>query len=140
VSYSHKDYKQLTRLQIHLKPLERQGQLELWDDTRIRVGNKWRNEIREAIESCRIAILLISADFMASDFVQDNELPRILKEAQRHGVRICSIIVGYSNFEDTDLVQYEAVNSPSRPLLLLSIPERDAIFLKVYKMVKETLS
>jgi hypothetical protein len=139
VSYSHKDHKQLARLRTHLKPLERDGRLELWDDTRIQAGDKWRNEIREAIESCRVAILLISADFMASDFIQDNELPRILNEAQRRGVRIFSIIVGYSHFEDTALAQYEAVNSPSRPLLMLSVPERDAIFLKVYEIVKATL-
>ena len=139
VSYSHKDRRQLARLRTHLKPLERGGQLELWDDTRIQAGDKWRNEIREAIESCCIAILLISADFMASDFIQDNELPRILNEAQRRGVRIFSVIVGYSHFEDTALAQYEAVNSPSRPLLMLSVPERDAIFLKVYGIVKAAL-
>lgn len=140
VSYSHKDHKLLARLQTHLKPLERQGQLELWDDTRIQAGDKWRHEIREAIESCRVAILLISADFMASDFIHANELPPLLNGARRRGVRIFSIIVGYSNFEDTELAQFEAVNNPSRPLWLLSSAERDAIFHKVYRIVKDTLS
>ena len=139
VSYSRQDRKLLMRLQTHLKPLERQGRLELWDDTRIQVGDKWRDEIREAIGSCCVAILLISADFMASDFIQGNELPPLLNEAQRRGVRIFSIIVGYSNFEDTDLAQFEAVNNPSRPLWLLSRAERDAVFLKVYRVVKAAL-
>lgn len=140
VSYSHKDRKLLGRLQTHLKPLERQGQLELWDDTRIQAGDKWRSEIREAIDSCSVAILLISADFMASDFIQGNELAPLLDGAQRRGVRIFSIIAGYSNFEDTELVQFEAVNNPSRPLWLLSSAERDAVFLKVYRIVKAALS
>jgi hypothetical protein len=140
VSYSHKDHKLLGRLQTHLKPLERRGQLELWDDTRIQAGDKWRHEIREAIESCRVAILLISADFMASDFIHTNELPPLLNGARRRGVRIFSIIVGYSNFEDTELAQFEAVNNPSRPLWLLSPAERDAVFHKVYRIVKAALS
>jgi hypothetical protein len=140
VSYSHKDHKQLVRLQVHLKPLVHQGELELWDDTRIQAGDKWREEIRKAIQSCRVAVLLISADFMASDFIQDNELPRVLNEAQRRGVRIFSVIVQYSSFEDTELAQYQTVNDSSRPLMLLSNPEREAVFYKLYKMVKATFS
>jgi len=139
VSYSHEDYKYLVRLKTFLNPLERQGQLELWDDTKIQVGEKWRDQIRYAIGSCGVAILLISADFMASDFIQDDELPRILNEAQRQGLRIFSIIVGYCNFKDTALAQYQAVNDPRRPLMILSPAGRDAIFLEVYEIVKAAL-
>jgi hypothetical protein len=76
---------------------------------------------------------------MASDFIRDDELPRILNEAQRHGVRIFSIIVGYSNFKDTGLAQYKAVNDPRRPLMILSPAARDAIYLNVYEIVKAAL-
>ena len=47
ISYSHKDKKWLERLQVHLKPLEREGLFERWDDTMINAGEKWRDEIRK---------------------------------------------------------------------------------------------
>lgn len=86
VSYSHVDAEWLKRLQVHLKPLERQGLVERWDDTRIAAGQKWQTEIRNAIDSAAVAILLISADFLASDFIDRDELPPLFKRRrnQRH--------------------------------------------------------
>jgi hypothetical protein len=49
ISYSHKDAEWLERLQVHLKPLERKGKLERWDDTCIKTGEKWREAIREVL-------------------------------------------------------------------------------------------
>jgi hypothetical protein len=45
VSYSHSDKKWLHRLKVHLRPLERDGLIECWDDTQIASGQKWRSEI-----------------------------------------------------------------------------------------------
>ena len=73
VSYSHKDKKWLERLQIHLKPLEREGRISLWDDTLIATGSKWKQEIKKAIDKCKAAVLLISADFIASEFISKND-------------------------------------------------------------------
>ena len=50
VSYSHRDKQWLDRLQVHLRPLARGGDLELWDDTRLDPGDQWRVAIRGAIE------------------------------------------------------------------------------------------
>ena len=65
-----------------IAPLEREGRIERWDDTRIRPGSEWRSEIKQALERARAAVLLISADFLASDFIQDNELPPLLSLAR----------------------------------------------------------
>jgi len=51
ISYSHKDKRWLERLQTHLKPLEREGSIERWDDTMINAGENWREEIRKEIAS-----------------------------------------------------------------------------------------
>ncbi len=75
ISYSHKDKKWLERLQAHLKPLERAGLVDRWDDTRIEAGDEWRKEIRQALDAARVVVLLVSADFMASDFIAKDELP-----------------------------------------------------------------
>jgi hypothetical protein len=75
VSYNHRDRIWLERLQVHLKPLVRQNAIDLWDDTRLRPGTNWREDIQQAVASAQIAILLISADFLASDFIDTDELP-----------------------------------------------------------------
>lgn len=56
---------------MHLKPLRELRRLEQWNDTRIRVGSKWREEIKTAVERASVTILLISADFLASDFIRN---------------------------------------------------------------------
>jgi hypothetical protein len=77
----------LDRLQVHLRPYSRRGDLDLRDDTRIGAGEQWRAAIREAIEKAAASVLLISADFLASDFVASEELPG-LQQAERAGARV----------------------------------------------------
>jgi hypothetical protein len=140
ISYSHQDRRWLARLQTHLKPLQRQGHIDLWDDTRIRAGDEWRKEIEQAIASCKIAILLISPDFMASDFIDHSELPPLLEKAKNRGVRILSIIVSPSSYEDSELARYQAINPPSKPLRALERWEQDKVFVQVHREVKQALT
>ena len=101
VSYSHQDSKWLEKLQIHLKPLERDYGFDIWDDTKIKPGSKWRQKIKEAIDSAKIGICLVSADFLASNFVKENELPPLLAAAEQDGAIILSIILSPCMFEET---------------------------------------
>lgn len=81
ISYSHKDKGFLDRLMVHLRPLEKKKLIEPWADSRIVAGEKWKVAIESSLKKARAAILLISADFLASDFIVDNELPPLLKKA-----------------------------------------------------------
>ena len=139
ISYSHRDSTWLKRLQVHLKPLVRNKQIEVWDDTRIDAGMKWKDEIRRGLEGAGAAVLLISADFLASDFIAESELPPLLEAAETDGVVILPVILKPSRFTRTRLGEFQAVNDSDRPLIGLSEVEQEAIFDQTATAVERAL-
>ena len=138
VSYSHADGDWLKRLQVHLKPLERAGSIEWWDDTKILPGMVWRDEIEKALAAAQIGVLLVSADFVASDFIANHELPNLLAAAQDEGLTILSLIVGPSRFKRMpELSRFQAVNDPDRPFIGLSKAEQEADLLKLANRIED---
>lgn len=136
VSYSHSDSEWLKRLQIHIRDLERRGLVDLCDDTKIRPGDDWRKEISDALGSAAVAVLLISADFIASDFVAENELPPLLAAAENEGVVILPLILSPSLFETIeDLSRFQSINPPSKPLIGLSKAEQEEYLVKLSKAI-----
>ena len=134
ISYCHKDTEWLERLLVHLKPLEREGVIESWNDTMIKPGSKWREEIRNAINSAKVAVLLLSADFLASDFIVKNELPPLLTAANKKGTVILPVLISPSRFEQIkDLSQFQGVNPPSNPLIRMTKADQEELFVKVTK-------
>jgi hypothetical protein len=137
VSYSHKDKKWLSRLQVHLAPLEQNGVVSVWDDTKIKPGTKWRDEIERALASAKAAILLVSADFLASEFISKNELPPLLAAAERDGALIIPVIVSACRFLETaSIAMFQAVNSPSQPLTGMGKDAQEEVFYEVSKAVE----
>ena len=136
ISYSRKDARWLQRLQTHLQPLVRSGTVQAWDDTQICAGDDWQAEIDNALARAKVAVLLISADFLASEFIANNELPPLLARAQSHGTVILPLIVSPSLFEYTpELARYQAVNSPSKPLSKLSKAKQEAVLVDLARAV-----
>jgi len=140
ISYSHRDKKWLDRLMVHLKPLERAGLVAIWADTRIGPGRRWRVEIKQAIESANVAILLVSADFLASDFIMNNELPPLLQAADNRGVTISPLLLSPCLFEETEtLAQFQAVNKLTHPLIQMAEGEQEALFHNLSKQILEVI-
>ncbi|HWS84766.1 MAG TPA: toll/interleukin-1 receptor domain-containing protein, partial [Ktedonobacteraceae bacterium] len=139
ISYSHKDLKYLSELRVHLTLYERMGMINSWDDTKIQPGAKWREEINKALQSAKVAILLISADFLASDFIATNELPPLLVAAEKEGATILPVILRPCLFMDTDLAQFQTVNVPSNPLSRMAPGRRDEVWSRVAELVRDAL-
>src|SRR5215475_888020 len=96
---------------------------------------EWKEEIKKAIASAKVAILLVSADFMASEFISRDELPPLLDAAQNEGALIFSVIVGPSAFTHSKLSKYQAINTSSDPLINMRPARREAIWAKLAEQV-----
>jgi hypothetical protein len=92
VSYSHKDETEKDQLVSQLGVLENAGAIELWIDDRIEGGADWEVEIKQAIAKAKVAILLISANFLTSDFILGKEVPAFLERREREGMIVFPVI------------------------------------------------
>lgn len=141
ISYSHQDAEWLKRLRVHLKPLEREHRIEIWDDTRIKPGSRWKEEIEQALATTKVAVLLVSADFLASDFIAADELPPLLSAAEKEGAIVLPVILSPSRFSrTTSLSQFQAVNDPSKPLIGMAKSKQEAILVKVTEDIETALN
>jgi tetratricopeptide (TPR) repeat protein len=93
VSYSHKDEIWKDRLKPHLRMLEQAGQLTIWDDRHIDAGATWYDEIKKAMEDAEVAVCLISADYLASDFCIKEEIPYLLERRKSNGMLLLPILI-----------------------------------------------
>lgn len=140
ISHSGKDRDWLSRLQVHLRAVEKRGLIERWDDTRIQPGMDWRKQIEDALGRARVAVLLVSADFLASEFISENELPPLLAAAESDGLRILPVIVRPCLFEENpDISRYQAINPPTRPLSAMGENEQEQALVNVARSVLEFL-
>lgn len=138
ISYSHRDREWLERLRVHLKPLK--GSLDVWDDTRIDPGAPWREEIHAALAEARVAILLVSADFVASDFIIAEELPVLLRAARAGGTEILIVVLSPAMLSAVEgLADFQAVNDPQAPLIGMDKVKREQVFLQVATLAEVAL-
>ena len=134
VSYSHADRDWLDRLRTHLAPFARDERLDLWDDTKISPGSNWAAEIDKALGEARVAVLLVSPDFLASDFVARVELPAILRRA-RSDLTVVWIPIRASAYQVTPLKEFQAAYDPHRPLATLSRARQDEAMVAISKHI-----
>lgn len=132
ICYSHVDSEWLGRLKTHLKPFERDSVIQVWDDTRIATGDDWLSAIEAALESTKVAVLLVSPDFLASDFIAKKEIPHLLEAARSEGAIIMPIILKPCGFKRIPaLSQFQSVNPPSRTLVEMNEGEQERFLLKL---------
>lgn len=141
VSYCHRNKRWLDRLKVHLKPYDRRGDLDLWDDSKIDPGDRWHAAISDAIDRAAASVVLISADFLASDFVAVHELPKLLHRAERAGARILPIFVEPCELTShPELASFQALNSPNKPLAEASRVEAERVLVRAVEVIGKLLA
>jgi parallel beta-helix repeat protein len=134
ISYSHQDRAWLEKLKKYLAPLS--NQLTVWDDEEIKPGVPWRAEIRSALDSARVAVLLVTQDFLNSKFIMNEELPIILEANKAEGLQVLWVAVKASLYKETPLAELQSTNDPSRPLHSLRGSTRDTALVKIAESIK----
>ena len=139
VSYSHEDEEWRNRFCQMLAPFLRDGDLELqlWvDDGEIQSGDRWHEEIQSALKAAGVAVVLVSASFLGSEYVMKFELPEIIRAATDGKLRLFWVYLSYAAYDATELEPFQAAHDVSQPLYALARPEQDAILLKVARDIK----
>lgn len=141
ISYSHKDEDWKDRLVEQLGALSHEGVVDLWDDRRIAAGSNWQSEIEDAMSRASVALLLISASFLDSEFIKETETPFLLQRRATQGLRVFPIIIKPCAWDTVDwLRQMQSRPKDGRPLSAGTDHQIDtdlsSIVREVYHMLK----
>lgn len=139
LSYSHADVRYMKRLELFLKPLESRGIIDVWVDTRIEPGQEWRMEIKKALEAATVAVLLLSQDFIASDFIRTNELPPLLSAAKKRRTVLLMVLISPCTWEDA-LSKYQTINPPSKPLSKMDRTSREQVWKDLSELITSAMN
>lgn len=137
ISYAHKDRKWADELVTFLAPWIRDKRIDLWDDSQIQLGDNWQGKIKEAIEEATVAVLLVTKNFLASDFITEYELPSLLERARNGRLRLAWVAVGPSGVEVTKLSEFQAVNDPAHPLDTLGRAQREKAMVDIANRIAD---
>jgi formylglycine-generating enzyme required for sulfatase activity len=137
-SYSQVDAQWLNVLQNVLAPMVRGG-LRVWNK-QVMPGESWRDKVEwalgiTAVPEQTVIILLVSPSYLASDYIINNELPELLKEADERGLKILWVPIEHCRYEHTDIAKVQAVYSPTRPLAALKHDELNEALVAICRKI-----
>ncbi len=115
-SYSHKDEALRIELEKHLSVMRRNGIITDWHDRRIVPGELWEAEISRQIETAQMIVLLISPDFMASDYCYETEMTRALERHRDGDAVVIPVLLRPVDWKESPLAALQALPRDARPV------------------------
>jgi replicative DNA helicase len=115
-SYSHKDERFCQDLRSHLSILERNGVISSWHDRRIKPGQLWQKEIDRHVRSADIIIILVSSDFVASDYCYDEELKIAMERHESNQAIVVPVILRPVDFSETPFSKIQSLPKDAQPI------------------------
>ncbi|HEX5719723.1 MAG TPA: toll/interleukin-1 receptor domain-containing protein, partial [Thermoanaerobaculia bacterium] len=139
ISYANADAKWMEALTTHLEPIARHHPIEAWYDTKIRAGDNWKEEIRRALASTKVAVLLVSANFLKSSFIVEEELSYFINAARSGELKLLWVLLSPCAFAEDGLQDFQAAHDIKKPLSSLTQNEADASLVAVCQQIKEAM-
>ncbi|HEV2863971.1 MAG TPA: toll/interleukin-1 receptor domain-containing protein [Pyrinomonadaceae bacterium] len=128
-SYAHEDEKLLKRLNAHLALLKQEGLIKGWHDREIKPGAEWADEISDHLDSAHVILLLVSPDFMASEYCSGVEMKRALERHERREALVIPVILRPVEWQGGPLAKLQALPAEAKPVVKWK--NRDDAFLSV---------
>ena len=136
-SYSHKDEQLRDELEKHLTILKRKGIISTWHDRQITAGTEWKDQIDENLENAQIILLLISADFMASDYCYDVELERAMARHDANEARVIPIILREVDWKGASFGKLQGLPKDAKPVK--NWPDLDQAFADIARGIRKAV-
>jgi hypothetical protein len=115
ISYSHKDQCFCNKLAKHLSQLERDKVIDAWHDSKIAAGDEWEKAIDCNFEAAHIILLLISSDFLNSDYC-DNELKRAMQRHEEKSATVVPVLLRPCDIRGTDFMKLQGLPKNLNPV------------------------
>ncbi len=140
ISYSHKDETFKDELITMLAGLQNRGIVDAWQDRRIEPGDEWYTSIHDAMDECDLALLLISADYIASRFIQNEEQPKLLQRRREMQLRVIPIIVRPCTWQSEPVLKdLQALPKDGKPVI--TFPQdtgaRDQVWTEIANVIEK---
>ncbi|WP_404430475.1 TIR domain-containing protein [Sutcliffiella horikoshii] len=136
-SYSHEDEAYRKKLEKHLAIMKRQGLINGWNDRDINAGDEWKTSISDKLESAKVILLLISADFLASDYCYEIEMKRALERHESGDAKVIPIILRSCDWKGAPFSKIQALPTDAHPIDLW--PNIDEAFTIVSTGIKKAI-
>lgn len=138
ISYSHVDEEYRQRLDTHLSMLRREGLIELWTDRRIEPGDEWDHRIRSELETADIIILMVSPEFIASNYCWDVEVTRAMERHEAREAVVIPVIVRVCDWHSAPFAKLQALPAEAKPIK--KWPDLDEAYQSITDGLKKVLS
>ncbi len=135
--YAREDQPLLIQLQKHLKPLQQEELITLWADSDIGAGVEWEKEIHHHLNTAQIILLLISPDFMNSDYCYSIEMTRAMERHGRGEAQVIPIILRSIDWQSAPFGKLQALPTNASPITSRKWHDQDEAFLDVAKGIRE---
>lgn len=138
ISYSHEDEMYKDKLEKHLSILKRNNIIETWHDRKIVPGQEWNKKILEELESAQIILLLVSVDFLNSNFCYDIEIKRAVERHNNGEAVLIPIILRKCDWKETSFSKIQALPKDAEPVK--SFHDEDEAFFSIIEGIKTSIS
>jgi replicative DNA helicase len=135
--YAHEDEPLLNKLKSHLSPLRRQGLIDVWYDREISAGTEWEQEISKHLNEAEVILLLVSPDFINSDYCYSVEMKRAMERHAKGEAHVIPIILRHVYWQGT-LGELQALPTDAKPVTSSHWHTLDEAFLDVIEGILKT--